>query len=141
PSDPSDLDLLTFAIFGSHRRRGSVTSHFGRSVRGARRPVKITRAVLRVKLRQMLPLRRWSKVAARGVDDCCCTTYIAASGKFIEQRLRVLQIARVKPLGKPPVNRSKQFARFPHLALVAPEACEAHGSAEFPGFGLLMASD
>src|SRR5262249_36126530 len=52
-----------------------------------------------------------------------------------------LQIARVKPLGKPPVNRSKQFARFPHLALVAPEACEAHGGAEFPGFGLLVASD
>jgi hypothetical protein len=28
-----------------------------------------------------------------------------------------------------------------HLALVAPEACEAHGGAELPGFGLLLARD
>jgi hypothetical protein len=28
-----------------------------------------------------------------------------------------------------------------HLALVAPEPCEAHGGAEFPGFGLLLAGD
>jgi hypothetical protein len=28
-----------------------------------------------------------------------------------------------------------------HLALVAPEACEAHGGAEFPGFRLLLAGD
>jgi hypothetical protein len=28
-----------------------------------------------------------------------------------------------------------------HLALVAPEACEAHGGAEFPGLGLLLARD
>jgi hypothetical protein len=40
----------------------------------------------------------------------------------IEQRLRFLQIARLKPLRKPPVNRSQQFARFAHLALVTPEA-------------------
>ena len=31
--------------------------------------------------------------------------------------------------------------RFPHLALVAPKAREAHGGAEFPGFGLLLACD
>jgi hypothetical protein len=36
------------------------------------------------------------------------------------------------------VNGSQQFARFAHLALVAPEACEAYGSAEFLGFGLLL---
>jgi hypothetical protein len=29
----------------------------------------------------------------------------------------------------------------PHLALVAPETCEAHGGAEFPGLGLLLAGD
>ena len=28
-----------------------------------------------------------------------------------------------------------------HLALVAPEAREAHGGAEFPGFGLLLTSN
>jgi hypothetical protein len=59
-------------------------------------------------------------------------------GQLLQQPLRLLQIARVKPLREPPVNRSQQFARFAHLALVAPEACEAYGSAEFPGFGLLL---
>ena len=59
--------------------------------------------------------------------------------QLLQQRLRLLQIARVKPFSKPPVNRSKQFARLLQLALVAPEACEAHGGAEFPGFGLLLA--
>ena len=34
-----------------------------------------------------------------------------------------LQIARVEPLGEPAVNRSQQFARLLHLALVAREAC------------------
>src|SRR5262245_46795514 len=61
--------------------------------------------------------------------------------QFVEQRLRLLQIARVEPFREPPVNRSKQFARLMHPALVAPEAREAHGGAEFPGLGLLFASD
>src|SRR5713101_2455139 len=61
--------------------------------------------------------------------------------QLIEQRLRLLQIARVEPLRKPPVNRSQQFARLPHLALVTPEAREAHGCAEFPRFCLLLARD
>ena len=56
--------------------------------------------------------------------------------QLVEQSLGFLQIARVEPLRKPPVNRSQQFARFSHLALVAPEACEAHGGAEFPGYPL-----
>jgi hypothetical protein len=30
-------------------------------------------------------------------------------------------------VGYPPVNRSQQFAGLPHLALIPPEACEAHG--------------
>src|SRR5215831_17886919 len=46
-----------------------------------------------------------------------------------------------RTLRKPPVHRSQQFARLLHLALRAPEACEAHGGAEFPGFGLLLAGD
>ena len=37
------------------------------------------------------------------------------------------------------VHRRQQFARLLHLPLVAPEACEAHGGPEFPGFGLLLA--
>jgi hypothetical protein len=34
--------------------------------------------------------------------------------QLLQQRLRVPQIARIKPLRKPPVNRSQQFARLLH---------------------------
>src|SRR5215467_8040760 len=61
--------------------------------------------------------------------------------QLLQQRLRFFQITSVEPLSEPPINRSKQFARLLHLALVAPEAREAHGGAEFPGFGLLLAGD
>jgi hypothetical protein len=52
--------------------------------------------------------------------------------QLIEQRLCLLQIARVEAFSEPAVNRSKQFASFLHLALVPPEARKAHGGAEFP---------
>ena len=58
--------------------------------------------------------------------------------QLLQQRLRVLQISRIKTLRKPPIHRSQQFARLLYFALVAPEACEAHGGAEFPGFRLLL---
>jgi hypothetical protein len=45
--------------------------------------------------------------------------------KLGEQRLRLLQIARVEAFRKPPVNGSKQFARFHRLALVAPAPPQA----------------
>ena len=54
--------------------------------------------------------------------------------QLLQQRLRLLQIARIEPLSEPPVNRSKQFARLLHLALVAPEACEPHRGRWFSGF-------
>jgi hypothetical protein len=54
--------------------------------------------------------------------------------QLLQQPLRILQIARVEPLRKPPVHRSQQFARLLRPTLVSPEACEAHGGAEFPGF-------
>ena len=46
--------------------------------------------------------------------------------QLVEQRLRLFQIERVEAFGEPAVNRSKEFARFPQLALVAPEARETH---------------
>src|SRR5262249_15562123 len=61
--------------------------------------------------------------------------------QLLQQRLRLLQIERTKPLRKPPVNRRQQFTRLLRLALVAPEPGEAHGGAEFPGFGLLLTGD
>src|SRR6476646_8811294 len=70
-------------------------------------------------------------------------TYFSGAAFFyprhqcIDQRLRVLQVARIEALAEPAVNRSKQFARLLRLTLVAPEASEAHGGAEFPGLCLL----
>ncbi len=68
-------------------------------------------------------------------------TVLASRCQSVQQRLRLLQIARVEPLSEPPVNRSQQFVCLLQLALVAPEAGEAHCGAEFPGFGLLLAGD
>jgi hypothetical protein len=55
--------------------------------------------------------------------------------QLIEQRPRLLQIARLEPLRKPAVNRSQQFARLLQLPMVAPEPGKAHGGAEFPAPG------
>ena len=49
--------------------------------------------------------------------------------QFVQQRLRLLQIARLEPLCKPAVHGSKQFARLQHLTPVAPEARGARSSA------------
>ena len=44
--------------------------------------------------------------------------FLDVSGRqLFEQRLRLLQIERVKPFSEPAVNRSEQFARLLHLAL------------------------
>ena len=59
--------------------------------------------------------------------------------QLLQQRLRLLQVARTETLSEPPVNRSKQFTRLLHLALVAPEARETHSGAEFKRLGLLLA--
>src|SRR6516165_3236600 len=58
--------------------------------------------------------------------------------QLLRQRLRLLQVARIEPLRKPPVNRSQQLARLLHVALVTREARKAHCGAQFPGFGLLL---
>jgi len=46
--------------------------------------------------------------------------------QLLEQRLRLLQVERVEALRKPAVNRRQQFASLLRLALVTPEASEAH---------------
>ena len=48
----------------------------------------------------------------------------SSRGQLVQQHLRLLRVARVETLREPPVNRSEQFARLQHLALVTPEACE-----------------
>src|SRR5215831_9552475 len=57
----------------------------------------------------------------------------------VQQRLGLLQVSGVKALGEPAVNRCQQRAGFGLLALLLPQATEAHGSAELPGFSLLAA--
>jgi len=58
--------------------------------------------------------------------------------QFVQQRPSLFQITSVETLSEPAVDRSQQFARLLHLALVAPEACEAHCGAEFPRLCLLL---
>jgi hypothetical protein len=78
---------------------------------------------------------------ARDVDGLGCRKQSARDlrRKLLQQRLRLLQIARVESLCEPPVYRSQQFARLLRLPLVTPEARHAHRCAEFPRFGLLSA--
>ena len=61
--------------------------------------------------------------------DLCC--------QLAQQRLRLLQIARIKPFCKPAIDRSEKLASLIPLALVAPEPRHAHCGAQFPGLGLL----
>jgi hypothetical protein len=51
--------------------------------------------------------------------------------QLIEQRLRFLQIERVKPFGKPAVDWSEKIASLIPLALVAPKTRHAHVGAKF----------
>jgi hypothetical protein len=58
------------------------------------------------------------------------TPALGRSGRqLVEERLRLFQIARVKPLSEPPVDGSKQFAGLLHLALIAPQLREARRGA------------
>src|ERR1700722_13070642 len=59
--------------------------------------------------------------------------------RLLQQRLRLLQIARIETFGEPAVNRGEQFARFHRLTPVTPEPRHAHRRAQLPGFCLLLA--
>src|SRR6476661_7720197 len=58
----------------------------------------------------------------RAEVSCSCASNRSLRRQLLQQRLRLFQIARLEPLSELPVNRSQQFARLLHLALVAPEA-------------------
>jgi len=47
--------------------------------------------------------------------------------QLFQQRSGVLQVHRVKPLSEPVVDRCQQVVGFLSLALLLPEATEAHG--------------
>ena len=50
--------------------------------------------------------------------------------QLLQQPLRLVQITRLEAFREPPVNGSQQFASLLRLALVTPEACEAHCRAQ-----------
>ena len=61
--------------------------------------------------------------------------------QFLQQGFGVLQVRRIKSLRKPTVHGREQVIGVLALALVLPQAGQAGVGAEFPRFGLLVASD
>jgi Binding-prot-dependent transport system membrane comp, N-term/Binding-protein-dependent transport system inner membrane component len=59
--------------------------------------------------------------------------------EFLQQRLRLLEVCRVKALGKPAVDGGQQLAGFSPLTLALPQPAQAQGRPQLPGFGLLVA--
>src|SRR6266511_2574260 len=59
--------------------------------------------------------------------------------QVLQQRLGLLEVGGVKPLGEPTVDRCEQLPRFGTLALLLPQATQAHGSPQLPRLGLLAA--
>src|SRR5262245_28977419 len=59
----------------------------------------------------------------------------------VQQCLRLLQVSGVKALREPAVNWCKEVIGFLALALLLPQAREAHGGPQLQGFGLLAAGD
>ena len=61
--------------------------------------------------------------------------------QFGQQHLGILEVRRVKSLGKPVVDRGQQVAGFLFFPLLLPQPGQARGGAEFPGFSFLLASN
>ncbi len=61
--------------------------------------------------------------------------------QLCQQPLRLLQIRRVKPLGEPAIYGCQKVVGFLALVLGLPQAGQAGGGAQFPGFGLLVTGD
>ena len=59
-------------------------------------------------------------------------------GKFVEQRLGLLQIGRIEALGEPAKDWGEQIASLTTLALIAPEPRHAHRRAQFERLCLLL---
>ena len=55
----------------------------------------------------------------------------------VQQRLGLLEVGRVKPLGEPAIDGCEQAGGLGPLALVLLQASQAGGGAQLPGFGLL----
>ena len=58
----------------------------------------------------------------------------------LQQRLRILQVSRIKTLGEPMVDWCQEVMGFLAFPLLLPQAGEAHRCTQLQGFGLLAAS-
>src|SRR5215510_7847962 len=56
-----------------------------------------------------------------------------------QERLRLLQVSRIKALREPAIDRCQEVSGCGALALLLPHACQAHGGPQLPGLGLLLA--
>ena len=81
-----------------------------------------------------------NELSQRAFSDSSCLRQLSC-GQLVEQNLGLFQVERVKPFGKPAVDRSEQITSFISLALIAPEPRHAHRRAEFPGLCLLLTDD
>src|SRR5215472_10241699 len=61
--------------------------------------------------------------------------------QYVQQCFRLLEVGGVKALGEPAIDRGQELARFQALALLLPEASEAHGGPQLQGLRLLAAGD
>ena len=65
----------------------------------------------------------------------------SSSFQLLKQCFGLLHIRRVKPLGEPFIHRGQPVVGLLALVLGLPQASQAGGGAEFPGFGLLAAGN
>ena len=56
-----------------------------------------------------------------------------------QQRLRLLEIRRVKAFREPAIEQGEELVGLCALTLLLPQTAEAHGGAQFPRRGLLLA--
>src|SRR5215470_643804 len=63
------------------------------------------------------------------------------SRQLLQERLRLLQVSRLKALREPAIDRCQEVSAFGAFALLLPQACQAHGGPPLPGFGLLLAGN
>src|SRR5215471_9531494 len=61
--------------------------------------------------------------------------------RLLQERLRLLQVSRITALREPARDRCQEVSGFGALALLLPQAGQAHGGPQLPGFGLLLAGN
>src|SRR6266446_406580 len=71
----------------------------------------------------------------------CAMSSAFPSGQCIKQCSSLLEVSGVKPLGEPAVDRCEQVVGFGALALLLPEARQAHSGAQLQRFRLLAAGN